>query len=97
MKRLTLYLIIALLTFTIGSTLSILRTTHKLTASELKTCIIEADACVDRELGRSLMSIDEQYGARCRTYNEDQERLRTCLDEWDRVRDDAIVAVVQGK
>jgi hypothetical protein len=93
MKRIALYLAVALLTFMLGITLSALRKAPKLTDSEIKVCLLEPSMCVDQDLVRRLLAIDKEYEARCGMNcflsEEDvanNERLTRCYSEWGEAR-----------
>jgi hypothetical protein len=93
MRRIALYLIVALLTFMAGIALSAWRKAPNLTASEIKVCLNEPTKCVDQDLVRRLLAIDKEYEARCGMNcflsAEDaanNERIARCYGEWEEAR-----------
>ncbi len=56
---LALHLAVAILTFTIGSTLSALQKAPKLTASEKKVCLTQPKVSADQDFVRRHLAIDK--------------------------------------
>jgi len=99
MRRLALHLVVALLAFVAGSALAGLQKAPqkapKLTASEIKVCLLKQNMCADKDLAKRLLAIDIEYTARCLVYVEDWEEyaakrdsgwIDRCYEEWGEAR-----------
>ena len=95
MRRLFLYLIVALLTFAVGSTLPTLRKVPKPLSDEVRLCLKKPITCTDQDLKRRIGTIDEEYTKRCLVYMEDRAGYKEkpdsgwiarCYLEWEEAR-----------
>lgn len=95
MKRLTLHLAFALLTFAAGNALAALWAAPKLTEGEIEVCLTNLRRCADQDLLRRLDAINQEYTERCLVYPTDWEEYKEkrtsgwitrCYGEWEEAR-----------